>query len=78
MVPGMRAMYMHNLDPAYGFANGSMGIIGDILLDPREPAFGAVAPGERVLLSFPPLYIIFRPDWTSAAPLERYPMVITR
>jgi hypothetical protein len=55
----MKAMLLQNLAPHAALANGSRGIITDIILDPREQIEHAGS--CSVELQFPPAVILFKP-----------------
>ncbi len=65
MAIGMKAMVLMNLSTDADLANGSRGIITDILLDPREPDAIAITSEEdcppTVRLHYPPVAILFKP-----------------
>lgn len=56
---GMKLMVLANIAPDAGLANGSCGIVTDIVLDPRESVQDTVMTTQ--LLHFPPLAILFFP-----------------
>ncbi|KAH9025253.1 hypothetical protein EDB84DRAFT_1613857 [Lactarius hengduanensis] len=56
---GMKAMLLANTAPHMGLANGTRGVIDDIILDPREPLPGPDC--THVQLSFPPAAVLFKP-----------------
>ncbi|KAM6503306.1 hypothetical protein JOM56_000249, partial [Amanita muscaria] len=59
---GMKAMVVLNLSTEKEIANGTRGIIEDIILDPNEPDEPAIRDDGTVLLTLPPLAVIFRPE----------------
>jgi ATP-dependent exoDNAse (exonuclease V) alpha subunit len=56
----MEVMVLLNMATKNDVANGSRGIVHDIVLDEREPECEANDDGE-VILRFPPALIVFRP-----------------
>ena len=56
---GMNVMVLANIAPDAGLANGSRGVVTDIILDAREPVQDTVNSTQR--LQYPPSAIIFRP-----------------
>ena len=58
IVKGMQAMVLQNISTDSDLANGTRGIVDDIILDPRE---GHHAPCSTVRLQYPPAAILFRP-----------------
>ncbi|KAH9047653.1 hypothetical protein EDB84DRAFT_1250254, partial [Lactarius hengduanensis] len=56
---GMKTMLLYNTAPHAGLANGSRGIVIDIVLDPREPLEKSHA--NTVQLSYLPTAILFHP-----------------
>jgi len=59
---GMKAMVTLNLATEADLANGSRGIINDIVLDPRERIGQADVDGEGIVwLKYPPAMILFKP-----------------
>ena len=65
---GMRVMILTNIAPRAGLANGSRGLITDIILDPREP-FDPIPRTTRTLL-YPPSAILFSPIIPSTIQLQ--------
>ena len=59
---GMKAMVTLNLATEADVANGTRGIIEDIILDPREPETITPDAKGRVQLAYPPALILFRPN----------------
>ena len=58
IVKGMKAMILMNISTDSDLANGSRGIIEDIILDPRE---GEPTRSSSICLRYPPAVILFRP-----------------
>ena len=58
---GMKAMVILNLATEADIANGTRGVIKDIILDPWEPMTPADKEG-RVVLQYPPVLVLFRPS----------------
>ena len=65
---GMRVMILTNIAPRAGLANGSRGLITDIILDPREP-FEPIPTTTRTLL-YPPSAVLFSPIIPSTIQLQ--------
>lgn len=59
MAVGMKAMVLTNIDTDSHLANGSRGIITDIVLDPRETVDVQVS--SKIVLQYPPAAILFKP-----------------
>jgi hypothetical protein len=66
---GMKAMVIINIATEADLANGTRGIVTDIVLDPREVLDEPDEDGA-VLLKYPPPLVLFRPD---VATKERFP-----
>lgn len=58
---GMKAMVLLNIAPGADLANGTRGVIVDIILDPRETAHYTDTGATSVILQYPPSVILFRP-----------------
>ena len=58
IVKGMKAMILMNISTDSDLANGSRGIIEDIILNPRE---GEHTKSSSICLRYPPAVILFRP-----------------
>ena len=58
---GMKTMITLNISTEAGIANGTRGIITDIILDPREPV---TLPDDEgaIHLKYPPAMVLFKPD----------------
>jgi hypothetical protein len=56
---GMKVMVLMNIDTDSDLANGSRGIVADIILDPREVVNERLS--RKVFLSYPPAAILFTP-----------------
>ena len=56
---GMKVMVLMNIDTDSHLANGSRGIVTDIVLDPREPVDMQVS--TKVVLQYPPAAVFFKP-----------------
>ncbi|KAJ3562055.1 hypothetical protein NP233_g9813 [Leucocoprinus birnbaumii] len=59
---GMRTMVLLNISIEADLANGTKGIIEDIVLDPREPDDLELDEKGRIILQYPPSLVKFRPD----------------
>lgn len=59
---GMKAMVVLNLATEADIANGTRGVIEDIVLDPRENLANLAEDEGTVLLTYPPALVLFRPD----------------
>ncbi|KIL65995.1 hypothetical protein M378DRAFT_75913 [Amanita muscaria Koide BX008] len=59
---GMKAMVVLNLSTEKEIANGTRGIVEDLILDPNEDDEPTIDDDGTVLLKFPPLATIFRPE----------------
>jgi hypothetical protein len=59
LVIGMKAMVTMNISTETDLANGSRGVVEDIILDPRE----SVDPGhgKTIRLQYPPAAVLFKP-----------------
>lgn len=74
-------MYLDNLHPGHGFANGSTGTITGIIVDPAEQDQPAAQRRQNVrYLRHPPACVLFRPDWSTAPavtglPSGAYPLI---
>lgn len=69
---GMKTMILHNIAPDADLANGSRGIITDVLLDPREPVQDNSL--TTIVLKFPPAAIFFAPMHSKKAVLHGLPL----
>ena len=58
IIKGMKAMVLMNISTDSDLANGSRGIVEDIILDPRE---GEHTRSASICLRYPPAVIMFRP-----------------
>ena len=65
---GMKIMVLSNVAPAAGVANGSRGLITDIILDPRETFNPSPLQTRRLL--YPPSVILFAPLYPSPVHFE--------
>jgi ATP-dependent exoDNAse (exonuclease V) alpha subunit len=63
---GMKTMVTQNISTEAGIANGTRGIITDIILDPREPATPPDDEGA-IHLKYPPAMVLFKPDHGTTA-----------
>jgi hypothetical protein len=68
---GMKTMVLSNIAPSIDLANGSRGIITDIILDPQECALPNSS--NTVFLQYPPAAVIFRPYNASKIQLPGLP-----
>ena len=59
LVIGMKAMVTTNISPENDLANGSRGIVEDIILDPKERL--EVSESNIIRLQYPPAVVLFRP-----------------
>lgn len=55
---GMKVMVLLNIDTDSDLANGSCGMITDIIFDPREPEHNVLL--TKIVLSYPPVAILFK------------------
>ena len=69
---GMKTMVLSNIAPSVDLANGSRGIITDIILDPRECALPDGS--NTIFLQYPPAAVIFHPYNASNIQLPGLPL----
>jgi ATP-dependent exoDNAse (exonuclease V) alpha subunit len=71
---GMRAMVLLNIATEADLANGTRGEVVDIKLDPREPTeFDTDPETGGILLRYPPVLVLFKPDDSSYPSFEGLP-----
>lgn len=59
LVIGMKAMVTTNISTEVDLANGSQGVVEDIILDPRETL--EVSDSKIIRLEYPPAVVLFKP-----------------
>ena len=74
MAIGMPCMVTVNVKTESDLANGTRGTLVDIVLDGREPMIDDAK--STVYLTYPPRYILFKPDETHAKSLEGLPEAV--